>query len=185
VTFALVVIRRFPAKKMWHYIPAQMLGGFIGAALVYFFDQAKFAVVDPQHLHTAGIFTTFPAVPQYFPGLMAEVIATAVLLFGILVIIEYYVQENAPASAPVVIGILIVGIGMSLGGMHGYAMNPARDLSPRIFVAFMGFKNNGLTDGSLIWTQAVLGSLIGGPLGAVLYHYTLGAKSWQKNISSP
>jgi len=145
--------------------------------LVYYFNAAKFALVDPQHLHTAGIFTTFPAVPQYFPGFMAEVIAAAVLLFGILAIIEYYVQEKATASAPLVIGVLIVGIGMSLGGMHGYAMNPARDLSPRIFVALMGIKNNGLTDGSLIWTQNVLGSLIGGPLGALLYHFTLGAKA--------
>ena len=185
VTLSLVVIRRFPAKKMLHYIPAQMLGGFIGAALVYAFYAAKFELVDPQHLHTAGIFTTFPAVPQYWPGFLAEVIATAVLMFTILAIIEYYVREKAGWCSPFIIGVLIVGIGMSLGGMHGYAMNPARDLSPRIFITLMGFQNNGLTHGSLVWTQAVFGSLLGGPLGALIYEYTLGEKSCQKNTSSP
>ena len=185
VTLSLVVVQRFPAKKMLHYIPAQMLGGFIGAALVYAFYAAKFALVDPEHLHTAGIFTTFPAVPQYWPGFLAELIATAVLMFSILAIIEYYVHEKAGWFSPFIIGVLIVGIGMSLGGMHGYAMNPARDLSPRIFVALMGFQNNGLVGGSLIWTQAVLGSLIGGPLGALIYEYTLGVKACPRNTSLP
>ena len=177
VTLSLVVIKRFPAKKMLHYIPAQMLGGFLGAALVYAFYASKFDLVDPHHFHTAGIFTTFPAVPQYWKGFMAELIATAVLMFTILAIIEYYVQEKSGWCAPLIIGVLIVGIGMSLGGMHGYAMNPARDLSPRIFVALMGFQNNGLTQGSWIWTQAVFGSLVGGPLGALIYEYTIGVKS--------
>ncbi len=185
VTVSLWLIHRFPKEKIAHYIAGQMLGGFIGAALVYTFFAAKFALIDPEHLHTAGIFTTFPAVPQYWPGFWAEVIATAVLMFGILAIVEQYASEKVGWFAPFVIGVLIVGIGMSLGGMHGYAMNPARDLSPRIFVALMGFKNNGLTDGSWVWTQAVFGSLVGGPLGAFIYKYTIGAATWPKNTSSP
>lgn len=176
VTLALAVTKRFPFSKMPHYVAGQMLGGFLGAALVYYFYKAKFALVDPTLSHTAGVFTTFPAVPQFMPSLMAEVIATAVLLFGILAIVEHFNNEKAGWLAPFAIGGLIVGIGMSLGGMHGYAMNPARDLSPRIFIALMGFKNNGLTDGSHIWIPAVLGSLIGGPLGALLYNFTLGRR---------
>lgn len=176
VTLALVVTKRFPAKKLCHYVVAQMLGAFVGAALVYYFYQAKFHLVDPTFAHTAGIFTTFPAVPQFMPGFMAEVIATALLLFGILAIVEHFNNEKAGWLAPFAIGGLIVAIGMAFGGMHGYAMNPARDLSPRIFVTLMGFKNTGLGQGSIVWMAPVFGSLIGAVLGAVLYHLTVGLK---------
>lgn len=177
VTLALVTVRRFPAAKIPHYMIGQMLGGFIGAALVYYFYRAKFMLVDPTLSHTAGIFATFPAVPQFLPGLMAEVIATAILLFGILAIIDHFSNEKTGFLAPFAIATLIVAIGMSLGGMHGYAMNPARDLSPRIFTALMGFQNNGLTSGSTIWLAPVLGSMLGGPLGALLYQFTLGKRT--------
>lgn len=186
VTLALVVTRRFPLGKLLHYVAGQMLGAFIGAALVYYFYAAKFALVDPGLTHSAGIFTTFPAVPQFMPGFIAEVIASAILLFGILAIVEHFMEEGSPSLIPFAIGGLIIAIGLSFGGMHGYAMNPARDFSPRLFTALMGFKNNGLTGGSFIWVAAVLGPLIGGPLGAVIYQLTLGARrSCPKNTSSP
>ena len=153
-----------------------MLGAFAGAALVFYFYRAKFMLVDPTLSHSAGIFTTFPAVPGFMPGFMAEVIATAILLFGILAIVEHFNSEKAGWLAPFAIGALIVAIGMSFGGMHGYAMNPARDFSPRLFIALMHFQNNGLTQGSTIWIAPVLGSLIGGTLGAFLYNMTLGQK---------
>lgn len=176
VTVALVISKRFPANKMLHYISAQMIGAFIGAAVVYYFYQAKFALVDPTLSHSAGIFTTFPAVPQFFPGFMAEIIATAILLFGILAIVEHFNDEKAGWLAPFAVGALIIAIGMSFGGMHGYAMNPARDLSPRIFITLLHFQNNGLTDGSTAWIAPVFGSLIGGPIGALLYNATIGRK---------
>ena len=174
VTLALVLTRRFPAQKMLHYIAAQMLGGFVGAAIVYYFYQAKIALVDPTLSHSAGIFTTFSAVPQFLPGFMAEVIATAILLFGILAIVEHFNSEKAGWLAPFAIGGLIVAIGMSFGGMHGYAMNPARDFSPRLFITLMHFQPNGLTDGATDWIAPVFGSLLGGPLGALLYNCTIG-----------
>jgi len=176
VTLALVCTRRFPVKKMPHYVLAQMCGGFVGAALVYYFYQAKFALVDPTLAHSASVFTTFPAVPQFMPGFMAEVIATAILLFGILAIVEHFNNEKAGWLAPFAIGALIVAIGMSFGGMHGYAMNPARDLSPRVFIALIGFQHNGLTEGSTIWMAPVFGSLLGACIGAWLYGLTLGQK---------
>jgi glycerol uptake facilitator protein len=171
-----VLTKRFPANKMMHYIAGQMLGAFIGAAIVYFFYQAKIALIDPSLLHSAAIFTTFNAVPQFMPGFMAEVIATAILLFGILAIVEHFNSEKAGWLAPFAIGGLIVAIGMSFGGMHGYAMNPARDLSPRIFVALMNFQNTGFAHGATDWIAPVFGSLIGGPLGAFLYGCTVGKK---------
>jgi glycerol uptake facilitator protein len=176
VTLSLVLTKRCPASKAPCYIIAQMLGAFLGAAIVYYFYKAKFAEVDPTLSHTAGIFTTFPAVAGFMPGFMAEIIATAILMFGILAIVEHFLADKAGFLAPFAVSALIVAIGMSFGGMHGYAMNPARDFSPRLFTALAGFTNNGLTDGSNIWIAAVVGPLIGGPLGAFLYDFTIGRK---------
>lgn len=172
VTISLVLTKRFSAHKAPFYIVAQMLGGFLGATIVYYFYQAKFAITDPTLAHSAGIFSTFPAVSAFMPSLMAEVIATAILMFGILAIVEHF-SNGARFLAPFAVAALIVGIGMSFGGMHGYAMNPARDFSPRLLTAMLGFKNNGLTDHSQIWIVPILGPLIGGPLGAFLYDFTI------------
>ena len=103
------------------------------------------------------------------PGFLAEIIATAILMFAILAIVDNFTHEKVAAFIPFAVSALIVGIGMSFGAMHGYAMNPARDLSPRLLTAILGFKNNGLTDGSWIWVAPVLGSIIGAPIGALLY----------------
>lgn len=176
VTLSLLFSKRFPLKKAPFYILAQMLGGFVGAAIVYYFYQAKFALMDPTLNHSAGIFSTFPAVAGFMPSLMSEVIATAILMFGILSIVDHFMNDNAGFLAPFAISALIVGIGMSFGGMHGYAMNPARDFSPRLLTAILGFKHNGLTDGSNIWIVPVLGPILGGPIGTFLYDITLGAK---------
>lgn len=174
ITIALTLTKRFPAKKAPLFISAQMIGGFIGAALVYFFYSAKFQQVDPSLAHSAGIFTTFPAITTSFmPGFMAEIIATAILMFAILAIVENFINDKAGFLAPFAVAALIVAIGMSFGGMHGYAMNPARDFSPRLFVTLMGFQHTGLGGGSWIWAAPVFGSLIGAPLGAWLFDLTL------------
>ncbi|MCE2706637.1 MAG: aquaporin family protein [Proteobacteria bacterium] len=173
VTIALVITKRFPFKKTPLYISAQMLGGFIGAALVYYFYQAKFAIIDPSLTHSAGIFTTFPAVNAFMPGFVSEIIASAILMFGILSITENFINDKAGFLAPFAVGALIVAIGMSFGGMHGYAMNPARDFSPRLFIALMGFAHNGLTDGSNIWIVGVLGPIIGTSIGAIVFNCSL------------
>lgn len=177
VTIALTIIRRFPLNKATHYICAQMLGAFVGAALVYYFYQAKFALVDPELLHSASIFTTFPAVPGFMPGFMAEVIATSILLFGILAIVDNFTYDKTVYLAPFAVGLLIVGLGMSFGGMHGYAMNPARDFSPRVLITLLGFANNGLSGGSIIWITGILGPIFGGSIGAILYNMTIGRKN--------
>lgn len=176
VSIALAITKRCPWAKLPHYIFAQMLGGFLGAAIVYAFYLAKFNLVDPGLTHTAGIFVTQPAVPLFMPEFIAEVIATAILLFGILGIVEHFATEKAGWLAPFAIASLIVAIGMSFGGMDGYAMNPARDISPRIFTVLIGFKDSGFANGSLLWLAPLLGPIIGGPLGAVIYHWTVGRK---------
>lgn len=176
VTLALVITKRFGIYKMPFYVLSQMIGAFLGAALVYYFYQAKLIEVDPSLTKSAGIFTTFPAVNAFMPSIMAEVIATAILLFGILAIVDHFTLDNAPFISSFAVALLIVGIGMSFGGMHGYGINPARDFSPRLLITMLKFQHNGLNDGSYIWLQGVLGPLIGGPIGALIYDYTIGKK---------
>jgi glycerol uptake facilitator protein len=71
--------------------------------------------------------------------------------------------------APILIGLVVVAIGISFGGMHGYAINPARDFGPRLWTVVAGFKNNGLTDGSGVWWVPIAGPIVGGLIGGVVY----------------
>jgi glycerol uptake facilitator protein len=73
-----------------------------------------------------------------------------------------------------IIGLIVLAIGISFGGMNGYAINPARDLGPRIFAVIAGVKNNGLTDGTSVWLPPVLGPLVGGVLGGIAYDMVIG-----------
>ena len=171
ITIALSLSKRFPWKKAPIYIMAQMLGSFIGALIVYIFFYAKFLIVDPTLSNSSSIFTTFPAINDFYSGFFAEVIATALLMFCILSIVEHF--NTATFLTPFAVSALIVAIGMSLGAMHGYAMNPARDFSPRLLISIIGFKNNGLTDGSLIWLTPIIGPIIGAIIGTFIYDLTL------------
>jgi len=83
-------------------------------------------------------------------------------------------EFNTPPGsnmAPLMVGLVVVAIGMSFGGLHGYAINPARDLGPRLFTVVAGFHNNGLTDGVREWWVPVLAPLIGGVLGSAIYDF--------------
>jgi len=95
---------------------------------------------------------------------------------GLLVLLIFAITDelNMPPGAnlaPVLIGLVVVAIGMSFGGMHGYAINPARDFGPRLFTVVAGFRNNGLTDGSRVWWVPVAAPLLGGLIGAALYDF--------------
>jgi len=172
VTLTLAVFRDFPWRKVLPYSIAQTAGAFLAAALVYRNYLPAFHQVDPQLQKTAGVFTTFPtfpALPQ--AGFLDQVIGTALLLLMVLAITD---ELNVPPGAnlgPVMIGLVVVAIGMSFGGMHGYPINPARDFGPRLFTAMAGFKNNGLTDGARVWWVPVLAPLLGGLVGAAVYDF--------------
>jgi len=71
------------------------------------------------------------------------------------------------------IGLIVVAIGMSFGGMHGYAINPARDFGPRLFTVLAGFHNNGLTDGARVWWVPIIAPLLGGLVGAAIYDFCI------------
>jgi glycerol uptake facilitator protein len=172
VTLTLAVFRGFPWRKVLPYSIAQTAGAFLAAALVYRNYLPAFQLTDPQLEKTAGIFTTFPAFPALpQAGFLDQVIGTALLLLLVLAITD---ELNVPPGAnlaPLMIGLVVVAIGMSFGGMHGYAINPARDFGPRLFTAMAGFKNNGLTDGPRVWWVPVFAPLLGGLVGAAVYDY--------------
>ncbi len=174
VTISLACTGRFPWGKCLHYILAQFAGAFAGAALVYAVYYAKWQLADPALDHTTGIFSTFPAVPGFFPGFFDQVVGTALLLGMILAVGDKFNAPPGSNLAPVIVGLIVVAIGISFGGMYGYAINPARDLGPRLFAVVAGFKNNGLTDGTGAWLPPVIGPLVGGILGTLAYDLTIG-----------
>ena len=172
VTLALAVFRGFPWRKVVPYSLVQIAGAFAAAALVYWNYSPAFHRVDPQLERTAGVFTTFPAFPTLpQAGFLDQVIGTGLLLLLIFAITD---ELNVPPGAnltPLMIGLVVVAIGMSFGGIHGYAINPARDLGPRLFTVVAGFRNNGLTDGSRVWWIPVVAPLVGGLAGAAIYDF--------------
>ncbi|MBB6098382.1 glycerol uptake facilitator protein [Deinobacterium chartae] len=174
VTIALAATGRFPWAKAPAYIIAQVLGAFLGAAIVFAVYYAKWIQVDPTLSNTAGVFSTFPAVPGFWPGFIDQVVGTALLMALILAIGDKLNNKQGAAFAPLVVGFVVMAIGMSFGGMHGYAINPARDFGPRLFSVLAGFQNNGLTDGSGVWLIPIIGPIVGAILGALAYDLVIG-----------
>jgi glycerol uptake facilitator protein len=172
VTLALAVFRGFPWRKVVPYSIVQTAGAFAAAAVVYWNYLPAFRQVDLQLQTTAGVFTTFPAFPALpQAGFLDQFIGTGLLLLLIFAITDELNTPPGANLAPAMIGLVVVAIGMSFGGMHGYAINPARDFGPRLFTAVAGFQNNGLTDGSRVWWIPVVAPLLGGLAGAALYDF--------------
>jgi len=172
VTLALAVFRKFPWGKVVPYSVAQTAGAFLAAALVYWNYMPAFHQVDPQLENTAGVFTTFPAFPGLpQAGFLDQLIGTGLLVLLILAITDEFNAPPGANLAPLMIGLVVVAIGMSFGGMHGYAINPASDFGPRLFTVVAGFRNNGLTDGTQVWWIPVFAPLLGGLIGAALYDF--------------
>jgi glycerol uptake facilitator protein len=163
VTVGLASVGAFPWVQVPGYIIAQLLGAFVGAVLVWitYYDHWK-ETDDP--VLKLGVFSTIPQIRNTVPNFITEVIGTAMLLFGVLAIIA-----NAQAAvAPLSVGFLVLAIGLSLGGPTGYAINPARDLGPRIAHAVLPIPGKGDSDFSYGWIP-VVAPLVGGIIGAVLW----------------
>jgi glycerol uptake facilitator protein len=170
VTVALASFRDFPGSKVLPYCGAQTVGAFIAAAVTYLNYRPAFLKTDPELIRTAGVFTTFPAFPDvFFAGLLDQVIGTALLVLLVFALTDERNMAPLANLGPLLIGLLVVAIGMSFGAMHGYAINPARDLGPRLFTVLAGFRNNGLTDGTNQWIVPIVGPTVGGLIGGALY----------------
>jgi glycerol uptake facilitator protein len=169
VTLAMAVFRGFPWRKVGPYMLAQVAGAFVAAALVFVNYWPKFHEVDPDLTKTAGVFATAPAVPGAFWGfaLLDQVVGTALLLGLIFAIIDPKNQPVPAGLVPLAVGLVVVAIGMCWGGMHGYAINPARDFGPRLFTLVAGFQNTGFDTNA--WWVPIVGPFAGGLLGALAY----------------
>lgn len=174
VTVALAAFRGFAWRKVLPYSVAQTVGGFLGAATTYCIYRPAFLRMDPALAKTAGVFATFPAFPEVpVAGLFDQIAGTSLLLLLIFAISD---ERNLPPAAnlgPVLVGLTVVLIGMTFGGLHGYAINPARDFGPRLFTALAGFRNNGLTDGTNVFWVPIVGPLVGGLLGGLAYEFLI------------
>jgi glycerol uptake facilitator protein len=170
VTVALAVFRGFSWRKVLPYSLAQTTGAFLAAAVVYLNYRPAFLRNDPDLSQTAGVFTTFPAFPDMpMAGFLDQVIGTALLLLLVFALSDERNLAPPPFLGPVMVGLVVVAIGMAFGGMHGYAINPARDFGPRLFTVAAGFRNNGLTDGSNQFLVPLVAPLIGGLIGGGAY----------------
>jgi glycerol uptake facilitator protein len=175
VTIALAVFKGFEWRKVAPYSFAQFLGAFVAALLVRWNYTEVLGAADPGHtIKTQGVFSTLPgngALPVGEWGAFRDqIIGTAILLFLILAITDAANTSPAGNLAPVVIGLLIVGIGMAWGTDAGYAINPARDFGPRLASYFTGY-GGAFRDqtGYLYFWIPIVAPIIGGVLGAGLY----------------
>jgi len=166
VTIALAYLGQFPWAKVPMYILAQVLGGIIGGVLVWLAYLPHWAVTDDPGAKLA-IFSTGPAIRNYPANLLTEIIATTMLVFGVLAL-GVNKEPAASGLTPLLVGLLVWGLGASLGGPTGYAMNPARDLGPRIAHAILPIAGKGDSDWAYSWVP-VIGPIIGGLIGAILY----------------
>jgi glycerol uptake facilitator len=178
VTIALATIGSFSWAQVPGYIAAQMIGAVLGAVLVWLAYLPHWRET-PDPGAKLGIFCTGPAIRSTGPNLITEIIGTAVLMFGILAIAANAQTLARPGDVdlsvvfsrglqPLLVGVLVLGIGLSLGGPTGYAINPARDLGPRLAHAILPIPGKGSSDWGYAWIP-VVGPIIGGIAGAGLY----------------
>ncbi len=165
VTLGLASIGEFPWSKVPYYILAQLIGAIIGAVLVWVHFLPHWRKTESADLKLA-VFATAPAIRTIWANLVSEIIGTFVLVLGILFI---GANEFTEGLNPLIVGFLILSIGLSLGGTTGYAINPARDLGPRIAHAFLPIAGKGKSDWSYSWIP-VVGPILGGIYGALFYN---------------
>lgn len=172
VTFALAISGKFEWAQVPIYMLAQLLGAMLGSLLVWVKYKDHFLVTDDKSLKLA-VFSTGPAIRNTISNLTSEIIGSFVLLF---VIFYFTTAEIADTKTPVGLGslgaipvmFLVWAIGLSLGGTTGYAINPVRDLGPRIMHCILPISGKGSSDWSYSWIP-VVGPMIGASLAAVLY----------------
>ena len=170
VTLGFTLLGKTSWNLVPYYICGQMIGAMIGALLVWLCYYPHFEATENK-THKLLVFSTEPAIRKPFWNFVTELIGTAVLLIGVLGIFDTH-NGMSDALGPIAVGILIFSIGLSLGGETGYAINPARDLGPRIMHALLPIKGKGTSDWGYAWIP-VFGPLVGGMLGAFLYKFVI------------
>ncbi|WP_289288728.1 MIP/aquaporin family protein [uncultured Muribaculum sp.] len=169
VTLGLAAAGKFPWEYVLPYIVSQIAGGILGAVIVYVFYKDHFDATAEAETKL-GVFATIPAIKNYRRNMICEIVGTFIL---VLVILFMGDKENSSevglgSVGALPVALLVVVIGMSLGGTTGYAINPARDLGPRIAHAILPIKGKGSSQWSYSWVP-IVGPLLGGVLAALLY----------------
>jgi glycerol uptake facilitator protein len=149
------------------YLAGEFAGAILGAIAVYLAYLPHWEITEDAGLKLA-VFCTGPAVRKFGFNVVTEIIGTAILVLGVLAIVDP-ANSLTGGLAPLLIGLLVFSIGLSLGGPTGYAINPARDLGPRIAHAFLPIAGKGDSDWEYAWVP-VAGPIIGGIIGALLYN---------------
>lgn len=176
ITLALAVHRRFPWSKLAPYCLAQMIGAFAAAAVVYAtylealgdFDGGVRQVLGPQG--TAGIWATYPQpYLSLWGGLVDQIVGTALLVICVFALTD--TRNAAPVAylTPAMVGAVVLAIGIAFGHNAGYAINPARDLGPRLFTFLAGWGSEVFRAANGWWWVPIVGPLIGGVLGGWIY----------------
>lgn len=168
VTFGLAIAQKTPWNILPLYILAQLLGAMAGSLLVYWTYYPHF-LKSQNKTNQLLIFCTKPAIRCIPWNFATEVIATAVLLIGVLGISNYH-NGLACGIGPIAVGFLVFSIGLSLGGPTGFAINPARDLGPRMMHGLLPLPEKGSSDWSYAWVP-ILGPFLGSAIGSLIYIY--------------
>jgi glycerol uptake facilitator protein len=170
VTISLATIGLTPWSLVPVYLLGQFVGAFLGGVIVFLAYKQHFDITEDKGLKLA-VFCTGPAIRNTGWNLLTEIIGTFTLVFGILTLTSK-LNLGAPGFGPALgvlfVAFLVWGIGLSLGGPTGYAINPARDLGPRIAHAVLPIPGKGTSDFAYGWIP-VVGPIIGGIIGALVY----------------
>ncbi|WP_161887870.1 MIP/aquaporin family protein [Pontibacter russatus] len=172
VTLGLALVGKFGWDQVGLYIAAQLLGAMLGALLVWLVYKPHFETTESPQSQLA-VFSTGPAIRQPVSNLFSEAVGTFVLIFVVFYFTNPEIgEEKTPigmgALGAIPVSFLVWAIGLSLGGTTGYAINPARDLGPRIIHALLPIKNKCDSDWSYAWVP-VLGPVLGAGAAALLY----------------
>lgn len=165
VTIALAATGKFPAAKVVSYLVAQILGGILGGTIVWIFYKDHFDATEDKTAKL-GVFCTIPEIRNTVSNFISEFIGTFVLVFGILGIGN---TKMVDGLSPIVVGLIVWVVGLTLGGTTGYAINPARDLGPRIAHAILPIKDKGDSQWSYAWIPLV-GPILGGIAAAFAFN---------------
>lgn len=190
VTLALAVRGELPWRRLPAYWFAQYLGAFVGALLVYVDYASAFTAFEAKHAIVrggleagklvgpaaggAGVFTTFPEFEGLAGSFYSEFLGTAVLMFAVRALTD---RRNDPPRSnlgPILIGVVVWAIGLSLGGLTGYAINPARDLGPRVAAYLLGWGPSVFVSHGYYFWIPLVAPLIGGVVGTFLFDLVIG-----------
>ena len=165
VTLALVIADKFPLKQLPVYVCAQLLGAMFGAFLVWVAYKKHFDITDDADSKLA-VFCTAPNIRHYWYNILTEAIGTFVLVLAVLYMAKPEVGLGALSALPV--ALVVLGLGLSMGGPTGYAINPARDLGPRIVHFFLPIHGKRDSDWKYAWVP-ILGPFLGASLAAAMF----------------